>query len=386
MKRILVWDVPTRLFHWLLVISFTGAWLTSESDEWLSPHAFFGYLMLGLIGFRLIWGVAGGHYARFAAFAYGPMQGLAHLRKVMTGDDPRYVGHNPAGSQGIFLLLGWGLVACLTGIFVQGAEEQQGMATGWAGYALGKMIKEGHDLSATLMLLVVAGHIVVGVAFESWRHKINLPRTMVTGMKDAAQGTPASRPYRLVGALLLAAAVAFGIWWFYYALDETLDQRGAHGDAGAEGPHVAFVGRALADDPKWREECGSCHLAFHPNLLPVRSWQKLMAQQNDHFGEDLALDAATRAALLAYATGNAAERHATEASFKINRSLKPQDTPLRITQTPYWIRKHRHIAASDWLLPQVKNKVNCAACHRDAGAGTFEDAAMRIPRQAAARR
>ena len=111
-----------------------------------------------------------------------------------------------------------------------------------------------------------------------------------------------------------------------------------------------------------------------------------MAQQNDHFGEDLALDAATRAALLAYATGNAAERHATEASFKINRSLKPQDTPLRITQTPYWIRKHRHIAASDWLLPQVKNKVNCAACHRDAGAGTFEDAAMRIPRQAAARR
>ncbi len=62
MKRILVWDVPTRLFHWLLVISFAGAWLTSESDEWLSPHAFFGYLMLGLIGFRLIWGVAGGHY------------------------------------------------------------------------------------------------------------------------------------------------------------------------------------------------------------------------------------------------------------------------------------------------------------------------------------
>lgn len=62
MNRILVWDVPTRLFHWLLVVSFTGAWLTSESDEWLSPHAFFGYLMLGLIGFRLIWGVAGGHY------------------------------------------------------------------------------------------------------------------------------------------------------------------------------------------------------------------------------------------------------------------------------------------------------------------------------------
>lgn len=383
MKRILVWDVPTRVFHWLLVISFAGAWLTSESDEWLSPHAFFGYVMLGLIGFRLIWGVAGGHYARFASFAYGPMQGLAHLRKVIAGDDPRYVGHNPAGTQAIFLLLGLGLAACITGVFVQGGEEQQGVAAGWSGHALGNIIKVGHDLAATLMLLVVAGHVVVGVALESWLHRINLPRTMVTGLKDAAEGTPASRPYRPVGALLLAAAVAFGVWWFYYALDETLDKRLPRVNAAAEGPHVAFVGRKLADDPKWREECGSCHLAFHPSLLPARSWQRLFAEQDKHFGEDLALDATTHAALLAFAASNAAELHATEAAFKINRSLKPEDAPLRITQTPYWIKKHGQITASDWLLPQVKSKINCAACHQDAEAGTFEDAAMRIPRQAA---
>ena len=85
MQRILVWDIPTRLFHWLFVTSFAGAWLTGASDEWLSVHAFFGYLMLGLIGFRLIWGVAGGHYARFTSFAYSPMQGLAHLGKVISG-------------------------------------------------------------------------------------------------------------------------------------------------------------------------------------------------------------------------------------------------------------------------------------------------------------
>lgn len=382
MKRILVWDVPTRVFHWLFVTSFVGAWLTSESDEWLSPHAFFGYLMLGLIAFRLFWGVAGGHYARFTSFAYGPMAGLAHLRQVIAGNDPRYVGHNPAGSQAIFLLLGLGLVACLTGMFVQGGEEQQGMAAGWSGHALGNIIKEGHGFAATLMLLVVAGHVVAGVALESWLHNTNLPRTMVTGLKDAADGTPASKPYRLVGALLLAAAVAFGAWWFFYALDETLDKHITHEDATAEGPHVAFVGRALADDPKWREECGSCHLPFHPSLLPMRSWQKLIAEQDKHFGSDLALDDPTRAALLVFATSNAAEKHATEASFKINRSIKAEDTPIRITHTPYWIEKHRRVAASDWLLPQVKNMMNCAGCHQDAAAGTFEDAAMRIPRQA----
>ena len=384
MKRILVWDVPTRLFHWLFATSFAGAWLTSESDEWLSLHAFFGYLMLGLIGFRLVWGVTGGHYARFSSFAYSPMAGLAHLRKAIAGDDPRHVGHNPAGSQAIFLLLGLGLVTCLSGVLVQGGEEQQGVAAGWVGHALGNIIKEGHDLAATLMLLVAAGHVVVGVALESWRHKINLPRTMVTGMKDAAEGTPASRPYRVVGALLLAAAVAFAVWWFFYALDKTLDKHVGREKAAAEGPHVAFVGPALAGDPKWREECGSCHLAFHPSLLPARSWKKLIADQEQHFGEDLALDEPTRAALLAFAASNAAEQHATEAAFKIHGSVKAEDTPLRITQTPYWIKKHRDIAASDWLLPQVKSKMNCAACHQDAEAGTFEDAAMRIPRQAPA--
>jgi len=149
-------------------------------------------------------------------------------------------------------------------------------------------------------------------------------------------------------------------------------------DLGA--PHVAFVGAALADDPKWREECGSCHMAFHPTLLPARSWQKLIAEQDRHFGADLALDAPTREALLAFMVNDAAEKMSTEAAFRINRSIKPETTPLRITDTPYWTKKHRDIAASDWLLPQVKSKVNCAACHQDAEAGTFQDAAMRIPR------
>ena len=106
----------------------------------------------------------------------------------------------------------------------------------------------------------------------------------------------------------------------------------------------------------------------------------MMAEQDKHFGADLALDEPTRAMLLAFMANNAAERLSTEAAFKINRSVKPGVTPLRITETPYWIEKHRDIAEFDWRLPPVKSKVNCAACHRDAEAGTFEDAAMRIPR------
>lgn len=379
MKRILVWDIPTRLFHWLLVTSFTAAWLTSESDRWLSVHTFFGYLMLGLLGFRLIWGVVGGHYARFASFMYSPKAGLAYVRQTLAGGAIRHLGHNPAGSQAVFLLLILGLVVCLTGVFTQGGEEQHGAVTGLAGITAGMMFKTAHELSAILMLLLVFVHLA-GVALESWLHKENLSLAIVTGMKVAPEGSIASKPHRLVGGLLLLAVAVFGVWWFFYALHEPVEKSLGHDDAAIEGPHVAFVGRKLPDDPKWREECGSCHLAFHPNLLPSRSWEKLMAEQADHFGTDLALDLPTREALLAFMVNNAAEKSSTEAAFKINRSIKPGSTPLRITETPYWIDKHRDIAASDWRLPQVKSKTHCAACHQDAEAGTFEDAAMRIPR------
>lgn len=364
-QRILVWDMPTRVFHWLLAISFTAAWYISESDQWLSFHAFFGYLMLGLIGFRLIWGITGGTYARFTAFLYSPMAGLRYLRQTLSGSGARYIGHNPAGSQAVYLLLTLGVAVCLTGIFTQGGEEQQGPAAGWLGVAAGMMFKEAHYYIAILMLLVVIGHLA-GVVMESRLHRENLARSMVTGIKEAPLGTATSKSYRSVGGLLLAAAISFGIWWFSYAW--------------LGKPHVAFVGPKLADNTQWREECGSCHLAFHPNLLPVRSWQKLMAEQDKHFGTDLALDDATRAAVLEFLVNNAAEKSNREAAFKINRSVKAEVTPLSITETPYWIDKHREIADPVWRSAKVKSKANCAACHLDAEAGTFEDAAMQLPR------
>ncbi len=378
MQSILVWDLPLRLFHWLLATSFVGAWLTSESDQWLSLHTFFGYLMIGLIGFRLVWGLTGSRYARFSSFLYGPRAGLKYLQQGIAGSAARHLGHNPAGSQAVFLLLGLGLVAAFSGLFVQGGEEQHGAAAGVFGYTLGKVVKEGHGFLADLMLLMVFGHLA-GVVWESRLHKENLARSMVTGLKMAEPGAAAAAPHKLIGLLLLAAVVAFGAWWFFYAWHEPVERLGGHDDAANEAPHVAFVGKALPESAKWQEECGSCHLAFHPSLLPARSWQTLLAGQDHHFGDDLGLDAATVAELLAFAMPNAAEQGATEAAWKINRSVPAISTPLRITETRYWVKKHHEIAAADWNNPKVKSKANCAACHQDAEAGTFEDAAMHIP-------
>jgi hypothetical protein len=270
------------------------------------------------------------------------------------------------------------LVVGLTGFLTLGGEEQQGAARGWLSLAQGRMLKDWHEAAATAMLLLVLGHIA-GVVVESLLHKENLARSMVTGLKLADANTPAARPRPGAAVLLLGLIAAFGIWWFFYALQAPLAPQAVSPETPNAAPNVPFIGPKLADNAQWRDECGSCHLAFHPSLLPARSWTRLMNEQAQHFGADLGLDAPTREALLAFMTANSADQQQTEPAFKIGQSLRADATPLRITETPYWVKKHSDISAAEWKQPAVKSKTNCAACHLDAEAGTFEDAAMRLP-------
>lgn len=381
MQRTLIWDLPTRLFHWTLASSFAVAWLTSDGDQWLAIHVFFGYLMLGLVAFRVVWGFAGSHFSRFASFWFGPRQAMDYLKQVASGRASRHVGHNPTGSLAIYILLAMAVVVGVTGIITLGGDEQQGLAAGWLTFAQSKFLKDLHELGAIAMLLVVMGHIT-GVVVESILHKENLARSMVTGVKLADANTPKTSAHGLVAVLMLLAMLGFGGWWFYYAIDKTIDNQAWHmkQETGVgEEPHVKFIGKQLPDNRQWRDECGSCHSVFYPALLPARSWQKMMAEQDKHFGTDLGFDKATNDAILKFMVDNAAEQHAVEAAYKIEQSIAATDTPLRITETPYWVKKHREIGASDWANPLVKSNTNCAACHSDADNGTFEDAAMHIP-------
>ena len=370
MQRTLIWDLPTRVFHWALAASFALAWLTAESDTRLPVHVFLGYLMLGLVGFRLLWGFAGSHFSRFANFWFGPRDAWVYLKQVATGRAQRHVGHNPTGSLAIYVMLGLVVAVALSGVLTLGAEEQQGLAAGWVNFAQAKLLKKTHEAAATLMLGMVMVHIA-GVLVESLLHRENLARAMLNGVKLAEPGTPAARARPLVAGLMLLAMLGFGGWWFSYAIGKPL-----HNQA----PQVKFVGSALPDNPQWRDECASCHAAFYPSLLPTRSWQQMMAEQDKHFGTDLGLAAPTTATVLKFLENNSADHHLTEAGLKIDQSLPKTATPERITDTPYWIKKHRDIAAADWANPLVKSKNNCAACHSDAEAGTYEDGAMQIPK------
>jgi cytochrome c553 len=137
-----------------------------------------------------------------------------------------------------------------------------------------------------------------------------------------------------------------------------------------------------AGDPAamWKAECSSCHMAYPPGLLPERSWRRLMAGLDKHFGQNASLDAATTTAILDYLAQNSAERSAHRRSARFLAAVPAAATPLRITENAYFVREHREVSPDVWKLPKVGSPANCNACHADAEQGNFSERNVRIPR------
>lgn len=119
------------------------------------------------------------------------------------------------------------------------------------------------------------------------------------------------------------------------------------------------------------KECGACHLAFPPQMLPARSWKKLMGDLANHFGENASLPEATRAEIAAYLAANAGDAALSKQGRRFVRGIDATQTPLRITQTSFWRAAHEEVSAARFLSDSVKTPANCAACHRAAAAGVF---------------
>ncbi|HEX6734343.1 MAG TPA: diheme cytochrome c [Azonexus sp.] len=126
-------------------------------------------------------------------------------------------------------------------------------------------------------------------------------------------------------------------------------------------------------DAKVKEECGSCHLAFAPSMLPARSWQRMMGDLKHHFGDDASLEPALAAQVADYLTAHAADTGGRRYGAKLTRGLAAGEAPLRITELPKWVREHREVPARDWRHQDVRTRANCVACHADAERGFYED-------------
>lgn len=198
--KILVWDASVRVFHWLMVLSFSGAYVTAESEYWRLLHVTLGYTMGGLVAFRIVWGFIGTRYARFSNFVLSFSAVKQYFRTLISGKPVHHVGHNPAGAVAIVLLL-------LSSVVI--------VATGWGVYndAGGKIVEDLHEFSAKFMLLIVIIHLF-GVVVSSWLHRENLIQAMVTGKKVGEPSQGISQAWKFL-ALAIAMA-ALGFWCFQW--------------------------------------------------------------------------------------------------------------------------------------------------------------------------
>jgi cytochrome b len=195
--KIRIWDAPVRVFHWLLVLCFAGAYLTSESEYWRLVHVTLGYTLGGLLVFRLVWGVIGTRYARFGSFVRGPAAVIQYLQSIRAKQAEHHLGHNPAGAVAILLLMVLGLAITATGYITY-----NDLGPDW--------VAELHELAVNAMLLVIAGHLV-GVVTASLQHQENLVRAMVTGFKTGPADQGIRRTWTVVALALVLAVLGF--WW-----------------------------------------------------------------------------------------------------------------------------------------------------------------------------
>ena len=167
-----VWDPFVRAFHWALALSFAVAWLSSEGMEGLHDAA--GAVAGALVAARVVWGFAGPGYARFSQFVRSPATVVGYLRAIADRSERRFVGHNPAGGAMIVVLL---------------VAMAATAATGWLlttdAFWGSTAVQRAHSLLAHGVLLLVLLHLG-GVALASLRHRENLVRAMVVGVKRAA--------------------------------------------------------------------------------------------------------------------------------------------------------------------------------------------------------
>jgi cytochrome b len=177
-----VWDLPTRVFHWALVACVVGLVISGNiGGGAMTWHFRFGYGVITLLMFRVVWGFAGGHWSRFASFVYTPGQIMGYLR---TGGDARHsVGHNPLGSLSVFALLGFLLLQVTSGIMSDDEIAASGPLVRWVSANWVSLATWYHkDVGKAILIALVVAHLGA-IIFYRWRKNQNLVGPMIIGDK-----------------------------------------------------------------------------------------------------------------------------------------------------------------------------------------------------------
>jgi cytochrome b len=212
--QIPVWDLPTRLFHWLIVIFVIISFTTGMvGGNWMSYHLKSGYIILALLLFRLGWGFWGGRYSRFVSFIRSPVAVIRYAKTLLREDTPKHLGHNPMGGWSVMAMLGALLLQVSTGLFANDDIATQGPLSGWVSKATSDWLTGIHLFNKGVILFLIALHLSAVLFYLLIKHD-NLIIPMVTGLRPWSEDAPSSI-YKIWRAVL---TVAFSITVVYWAV------------------------------------------------------------------------------------------------------------------------------------------------------------------------
>ena len=200
-----LWDMPTRVFHWLIVCCLPLAWWSAETDNY-EAHEWIGYTVITLVLFRIAWGFLGSGHSRFRDFVVGPGRVLAYLR----GGEAGSAGHNPLGGWSVLALLSLLLLQAVSGLF----NSDDVLFSGPLYYAASTGFRDAmgvvHEVAFNLLLALVALHIMAVLYHQLVRGE-RLLGAMILGRAEGREGILPSVPWWR--ALIILALIALALWW-----------------------------------------------------------------------------------------------------------------------------------------------------------------------------
>ncbi len=215
-QAVRVWDLPTRLFHWVLALTVFASVLTGQfGGSAMVWHLRLGLLVLALLAFRLTWGFIGGHWSRFSSFTYGPRSIVAQLRGQSSPNGRNQIGHSPLGALSVWALLGVLAVQVATGLVADDEVATNGPLNRFVSAAVAGAASAWHKHVGKPLLIVLMLLHLAAVLYYFWRWRRNLIAPMIHGDKTLPAGTPASADggsRRLHALAVFAVALALACW------------------------------------------------------------------------------------------------------------------------------------------------------------------------------
>lgn len=214
-KKYLIWDLPLRIFHWLLVLSIGAAWYTSNQDNNLIEyHLLVGYFSLGLIVFRILWGFLGTTHAKFINFFPSLNKITSYIRSFNQPEPLHYTGHNPLGSLMVFFMLITLFLQAVSGLFMNDDIYTSGPYYGSINSHVESILVYIHRNGFNVILAAIALHIAAVIFYERVK-KQAIISSIITGKKSSTLvNKKDSIPHSKIGSAILLVVIVSGfIYW-----------------------------------------------------------------------------------------------------------------------------------------------------------------------------